>query len=159
FYDKIILRLPVFGKFFRKVYLVQFAENLSVLMRAGLPITQAISITRDIVDNTVYKDILKEAEDRVSKGEKMSVVLEEKNKDVFPFVTQMVATGEETGRLDSVLIDVVNFYSAEIERTAANLTTLLEPFLILSLGVGIGVLAVAIFVPLFKIGMGGELMD
>ncbi|OIO45083.1 hypothetical protein COX24_00510 [bacterium (Candidatus Gribaldobacteria) CG23_combo_of_CG06-09_8_20_14_all_37_87_8] len=159
FYDKVILELPIFGKFFRKIYLIQFSENLSVLMKAGLPITQALSITRDIIDNTVYKDIIQEAGIRVAKGEKISAVLEEKRREVFPFVTQMVSTGEETGRLDSVLGDVVSFYSEEVERTADNLTTLLEPFLILSLGIGVGILAIAIFVPLFKIGMGGETLD
>lgn len=155
FYDQFILYTPVFGKFFKRVYLVQFAENLSVLITAGLPITQALSITRNIVSNNVYKKILSETESRVAKGEKISAVLEAHPKQVFPFVMQMVATGEETGRLESVLSDVVNFYRAEIDRTSQNLTTLLEPFLILSLGIGIAVLAISIFVPLFKIGMGG----
>ena len=158
-YDKYILKMPIMGSFKKKVYLTQFSENLSVLVAAGLPITQALSITRDIIDNTVYKDIIQEAGIRVAKGEKISAVLEEKRREVFPFVTQMVSTGEETGRLDSVLGDVVSFYSEEVERTADNLTTLLEPFLILSLGIGVGILAIAIFVPLFKIGMGGETLD
>jgi len=156
FYDAMLLKLPVFGSFFKKVALVQFCENLSVLIKAGLPITQALSITKNIVSNTIYKEIIQEVENRVAKGEKISVVLESHEKNVFPFIIQMISTGEETGRLESVLSDVVSFYQEEIERTAQNLTTLLEPFLILSLGIGIAIMAISIFVPLFKIGMGGE---
>ena len=155
FYDRAIIKIPLINKFFKKVYLTRFCENLSVLIASGLPITQALNITKGIISNTVYKEIIAEAEKRVSRGEKISVILEQYHKEVFPFVTQMIATGEETGRLESILMDVVGFYRAEIERTTDNLTTILEPVLILVLGIGIAILAVSIFIPLFNIGMGG----
>ncbi len=155
FYDKFVLRLPILGAFITKVNLVRFAENLSVLISAGLPITQALSITRDIMTNSVYKSITKKMEERVAKGEKISSVTVEYPRSVPPFVTQMIATGEETGRLEETLMDAVNFYRQETERTASNLTTIIEPLLILVMGIGIAVLAVSIFIPLFKIGMGG----
>ncbi|MDD4989771.1 MAG: type II secretion system F family protein [Candidatus Pacebacteria bacterium] len=155
YYDKFVLRLPIFGAFTAKVNLVRFAENLSVLISAGLPITQALSITRDIMTNSVYKNIIKKTEERVAKGEKISSVTVEYPRSVPPFVTQMIATGEETGRLEETLMDAVNFYRQETERTASNLTTIIEPLLILVMGIGIAVLAVSIFIPLFKIGMGG----
>ncbi len=154
-YDKFVLRLPILGAFTAKVNLVRFAENLSVLISAGLPITQALSITRDIMTNSVYKNIIKKTEERVAKGEKISSVTVEYPRSVPSFVTQMIATGEETGRLEETLMDIVNFYRQETERTASNLTTIIEPILILIMGIGIAVLAVSIFIPLFKIGMGG----
>ena len=155
FYDKYILDVPILGDFKKKVYLTQFSENLSVLIAAGLPITQALKITKDILDNTLYQSILEKAEERVSRGEKISVILGGFPK-LFPaFVVQMVYTGEETGRLDDTLMNVVRFYQEEITRTADNLTSILEPLLIVCLGGGIAVLAIALFIPLFKMGLGG----
>lgn len=155
FYDKISLKVPILGDFYKKIYLSRFAENLSVLISAGLPITQALRITHDIIDNSIYKKIIKEVEERVARGERISLVLSEHPKQIPPFLCQMISTGEETGRLEETLMDVVNFYRQEIERTASNLTTILEPVLILVLGIGVAILAVSIFIPLFKIGMGG----
>ena len=154
-YDKYILKMPIMGSFKKKVYLTQFSENLSVLVAAGLPITQALKITKDIIGNTTYQFILERAEDRVSRGEKISSVLGGFPEQFPAFVTQMVFTGEETGRIEDTLINVVKFYQEDLSRTAENLTAILEPILILCLGAGIGVLAVGLFLPLFKIGMGG----
>lgn len=153
-YDRVILRAPILGEFKKKVYLTQFAENLSVLIAAGLPITQALKITKEIIDSSVYKKIIGSAEQRVARGEKISVILGEHTKYVPPFVVQMIATGEETGRIEETLTNVVRFYQEDIERTADNLTTILEPVLILALGIGIAILSVALFIPLFQIGMG-----
>ena len=154
-YDRVVLKVPIVGKFLSKVFLVRFTENLSVLISAGLPINQALNITHDIVDNTVYKKVIKEIGERVSKGEKISVVAMENPNIIPPFVSQMISTGEETGKLDETLMDAVRFYRQEIERTADNLTAIIEPFMILVVGVGIAIFAVAIFVPLFRIGLGG----
>lgn len=157
-FDRLLLQLPVIGAFLKKVSLVRFAENFSVLISAGLPITQALSITKDIISSTVYKKIMSEAESKVAKGEKISSVFKDHPKEVYSFVTQMVLTGEETGRLDTILMDVVRFYREEIERTTSNLSVILEPVLILALGIGIAILAISIFIPLFQIGMGGGAM-
>ncbi|MDO8524061.1 MAG: type II secretion system F family protein [bacterium] len=154
-YDKVILEVPILGKFFAKVYLVRFTENLSVLISAGLPINQALNITHDIVGNTVYKKIIKEISDRVAKGEKISTVALEYPRNIPPFVVQMISTGEETGKIDETLMDAVRFYRQEIERTADNLTTIIEPVMIMVVGVAIAIFAIAIFIPLFRIGMGG----
>ena len=155
FYDKILLRVPIFGSFVMKINLVRLAENLSVLISSGLPITQALAITEDIMTNAVYKDIIKKAQEKVSQGEKISSLTQEYPQFISSFVTQMIATGEETGRLEETLKTVVDFYREETERTAANLTTLIEPVLILIMGIGIGFLAVGIFIPLFQIGLQG----
>ena len=150
-YDKVILEVPILGKFFAKVYLVRFTENLSVLISAGLPINQALNITHDIVGNTVYKKIIKEISERVAKGEKISTVALEYPRNIPPFVTQMITTGEETGKMDETLMDAVKFYHQEIERTADNLATIIEPVMILGVGIAIAIFAIAIFIPFSKL--------
>ena len=155
FYDKISLRVPILGDFYKKIYLVRFCENLSVLIRAGLPITQALKITEGIIGSEVYKKIIIEAQERVARGEKISSVFSQYPQYITTFTTQMISTGEETGKLEQTLMNVVSFYRAEIERAADNLTSILEPLLIVILGIGIAVMAVSIFIPLFQMGMGG----
>ncbi len=154
-YDRVSLRAPMLGDFYKKIQLSRFAENLSVLISAGLPIIKALTITKDIMSNSVYKDIVKKAEEAVTRGEKISGILSAYPKQFPSFVTQMVLTGEKTGRLDKTLMDMVRFYKGEIERTTEKLTTMLEPILILALGIGIAILAFAVFIPLFNVGMGG----
>ena len=155
FWDKASLKLPLFGDFYKKIYLTRFAENLSVLIAAGLPITQALKITADVIDNSFYKKIIEKTNERVARGETISSVLSRYPEQVPSFLTQMVATGEETGRLESTLEDVVNFYKGDIDRFINNLTKILEPLLMLFLGGVVGVLVISIFIPLFQIGLGG----
>ena len=155
FWDRISLKLPIVGDFYKKIYLSRFAENLSVLIAAGLPITQALKITANIIDNSFYKKIIEKTEEKVARGETISSVLSKYPEQVPPFFTQMVSTGEETGRLEDTLEDVVNFYKGDIDRFINNLTKILEPILILFLGGIVGLLAISVFIPLYQIGLGG----
>jgi len=155
FFDKAILKIPFINELEKKIYLTTFAENLSVLISAGLPITQALGIIEGIINNGVYKKIIAETAEKVAKGERISSVFSRYPDYVPSFVTQMVSTGEDTGRLDEILMDIVTFYRQEVERTTDNLTNILEPLLILVLGIGVAVLAVSVFIPLFNVGMGG----
>jgi len=155
FWDKASLKIPLFGDFYKKIYLTRFAENLSVLIAAGLPITQALKITADVIDNSFYKKIIEKTEERVARGETISSVLSRYPEQVPSFLTQMVSTGEETGRLEDTLMDVVNFYKGDLDRFINNLTKILEPMLMLFLGGLVGILVISIFIPLFQIGLGG----
>jgi type IV pilus assembly protein PilC len=155
FWDKVSLKIPILGDFYKKVYLTRFAENLSVLIAAGLPITQALKITAGIIDNSFYKKIIERTEERVARGETISSVLSRYPEQIPSFLTQMVSTGEETGRLENTLDDVVNFYKADIERFVDNLTKILEPMLMIFLGVVVGILVISVFIPLYQIGVGG----
>ena len=152
--DRIMLKTPILGTLQKKIHLTKFAENLSVLISSGLPITQALDITEGIMDNYIYKKIIAEAKDNVAKGEKISTVFLRYPKEIPSFVSQMIATGEETGRLETTLTEVVNFYRQEVETMTDNLANMIEPILILLLGGMVGVLAVSVFVPLFKVGAG-----
>lgn len=156
-FDRFLLKIPFVNDFLKKFYLVRFAENLAILITAGLPITQALKITKDIIGHTVYKEIITETELRVARGEKISTVFFLHPKEFPPFVAQMVATGEETGRLDKILLETVEFYRRDIERTAEQLAVVIEPFLIITLGLAVGFLAFAVFLPLFNISSGSGL--
>ncbi|MBU2579235.1 type II secretion system F family protein [Patescibacteria group bacterium] len=158
YYDKYILRLPIIGDLTKKIYLARFSENLSVLLKAGLPITQALKISQDIIENLTYKKIIAEAEQEVMRGENISSVFSKYPREVPAFVSQMILTGEKTGTLDQTLMEVINFYQEEIDRTTMNLSAIIEPVLLLVLGAGIAVLAIAIFIPLFQIGLGSANM-
>lgn len=148
-YDKLILKLPFIGAFFKKIFLSRFAENISTLISAGLSINNALKITKDTIDNYVYKQILTETEERVSEGEKISSVLVKYPDLAPPFVVQMIQVGEETGKLDRNLMEIVNFYQKEVKRAVDTFITLLEPVLIIFLGVVVALLAISVLQPLY----------
>jgi len=150
-WDKLKLHLPVFGGIFQKIYLGRFAESLSTLLIGGIPITQALDTTSDIVGNHVYKSVLSEVVDVVKKGQLINVVFRRYPRVIPPLVTQMVAVGESTGQLDLVLKNVGEFYRKEVARTMDNLVSLIEPLLILILGVGVATLIIAILVPMYNL--------
>jgi len=150
FFDKNFLKLPLIGSFFKLVYLSRFAENLSTLISSGLPIAQCLEITGKIVGNSVYQRIIFQARDEVRRGTPISQVLT-RFPEVFPQVfTQMILVGERTGTLDKTLMNLVSFYQKEIERTAENLPAVLEPLLIVFLGVVVGGLVAAFLLPLYQ---------
>jgi len=154
-YDKIIIRIPFIGGFLEKSFFVRFAENLSTLITAGLPITRALKITKDTIDNFIYKEIVGEVEKEVSEGAKISSVLVRYPERIPAFVIQMIKVGEETGKLDKTLMEVVNFYQKEITNIVNNFMTLIEPILILILGLGVALLAISVLSPMY--GMLGEM--
>jgi len=150
-----VLKVPLLRDFYKKVYLTQFCESLSVLIKAGVPITQALQITRDVIDNVPYKEIIEKIRKRVFRGENISSVLGDYPKLVPPFLTQMVFTGEKTGHLEDTLMEVVKFYQAETDRMINSFVKLLEPILILVLGVVVAILAVGVLFPIFRAGFSG----
>ena len=148
-WDEWSLKIPFFGGFLKKTFLIRFAENISTLIGAGLSINNALKITKDTVGNSVYKKILTETEERVSEGEKISSVLV-KYPDYAPaFVVQMIQVGEETGTLDKNLLQIVNFYNKDVQRSIATFTSLLEPVLIVIMGLGVAFLAISVIEPLY----------
>jgi len=149
-YDELSLKVPFFGGFLKKIILTRFAENISTLITAGLSINNALRITKDTVDNSVYKDILAETEEKVSDGQKISSVLVGYPKYISPFVVQMIQVGEETGTLDKNLMEIVNFYNKEVKRAVETFTALLEPVLIIFLGLVVAFLAISVIEPLYS---------
>lgn len=148
-WDTVQLKLPILGTMFRKFYLARFADTLSVLIQGGLPIVQALEITAQVVRNHVYKKILLETIEEVKKGNTISSVLKVK-KDIPIMISQMVFVGEETGKLDSTLKSAADFYHKEVTVVMDNLVTLIEPILIVGLGVGVALLLVGILMPMYN---------
>jgi type IV pilus assembly protein PilC len=149
-YDFFSLRIPLIGEFFQKTYLVKFAENLSTLISAGLSIVVALKITKDTIENLTYKEIISETEKSVLEGEKISSALKKYPQFVSSFVVQMIQVGEDTGKLDRNLLEIVNFYQKEIKRDVDTFTALLEPVLIIFLGICVAFLAISVLSPLYS---------
>lgn len=144
------LKMPLINDLVKKVYLTRFADNLSTLLASGLPISQSLKITADLIGNKVYKDIINEAREKVVRGESMGMALTNHPQYIYPLVVQMILVGEKTGTLDSSLKNVVHFYQSDIDSTIDNLTNLIQPLLIIVLGLMIGGLAIAVFLPLYS---------
>lgn len=150
FFDKSFLKLPFVGNFLKLVYISRFAENLSTLISSGLPIAQCLEITAKIVGNSFYQEIIFQAQEEVKKGESISLILSRFPGAFPPVFIQMVLVGERTGTLDKTLINLVNFYQKEVERTTENFLSVLEPLLIIILGGLVGGLIIAFLLPLYQ---------
>jgi len=150
FFDKTFLKIPLIKDFLKMVYLSRFAENLSTLIKGGLPIARALEVTSDVVGNAVYKDIILEAREEVRRGETISSVLFRFPDSFPPVFSQMVLVGEKTGTIDKTLMDVVRFYREEVNRGITNLLNILEPLLIVFLGVVVALIMAAVLLPLYQ---------
>ena len=152
-FDIIQLKVPIIKKVLQYVYLARFAENLSTLVRSGLPIVAALQISGKVVGNSIFEADIAEAAEKVKTGGTISEVLV--NKPNFPpIMVQMIRIGEETGKLDTTLISMSNFYSREADQIISNLSSMIEPVLIVILGIGVGVLVFSIIIPIYNIAQG-----
>lgn len=142
-------RMPIFGSLFRKVAIARFSRNLGVMLNAGVPLLQAIGLVSQVSNNWVVEQALLDAENSVRHGRTFAQPLAQH--EVFPpMVTQMVAVGEDSGALDSMLRTIAEFYDREVETAADQLTSLIEPLLIVVVGGVIGGMVVALYLPIFS---------
>ena len=149
-WDRFKLRIPVFGKLVHLTALVRFSRTLASLLRAGVPILESLEITADTVGNDVARKAVRDAQDGVKQGEGLAQRLAAH--EIFPpMVVQMVAVGEETGAVDTMLDKIAEFYEQEVEATVDALTSLLEPLLICVLGGAVGSMVVSLYMPMFNI--------
>ncbi|HJY81257.1 MAG TPA: type II secretion system F family protein, partial [Candidatus Binatia bacterium] len=149
--DGLLLRLPIFGDLFRKTAVARFTRTLSTLLSSGVPVLDALLITGRTAGNKVVEKAVLDARQSISEGKTLSTPLAESR--VFPpMVCQMINVGETTGALDSMLIKIADFYDEEVDNAVANLTALMEPVVIVFLGVVIGGLVVSMYLPIFKLG-------
>ena len=148
--DPLKLKLPVFGELFRKIALTRFSRNLGTMMKSGVPILQSLDIVAETTGNIVLERATRAVQESVRTGESLSKPLTEH--PVFPpMVVQMMAVGEETGALDTMLAKIAEFYDQEVESTTESLTALIEPLMIAFLGGIVGAMIVALYMPIFKI--------
>jgi type IV pilus assembly protein PilC len=148
--DPVKLKIPVFGKLFQKIALSRFARNLGTMMHAGVPILQSLDIVADTTGNVVLGRAIRDVQESVRNGESLTAPLA--NHPVFPpMVVQMLAVGEDTGALDSMLHKISEFYDQEVESTTESLTALIEPLMIAVLGGIVGSMIIALYMPIFKV--------
>ena len=149
--DRLLLKVPVFGHLVRIATIARFARTLSTMFAAGVPLVEALDSVAGASGNRVYYDATKRIQSEISTGTSLTVAMQ--NSEVFPnMVLQMVAIGEESGALDSMLSKVADFFEAEVDDAVDALSSLMEPVIMVVLGVLIGGLVVAMYLPIFKMG-------
>jgi len=148
--DPLKLKLPVFGLLMQKIALSRFTRNLGTMMKSGVPILQSLEIVSATTGNIVLERAIKDVQESVRTGEALAKPLE-KHPVFPPMVVQMMTVGEETGALDQMLYKISEFYDQEVEATTEALTALIEPLMIAFLGVIIGGMIVALYMPIFSL--------
>ncbi len=157
-FDQFKLRLPVFGPLIAKTSLARFSRTLASLMRSGVPIIESFDIVGQTSGSAVVEKAVFEARERVRLGESVSGALT--GHDVFPpMVVQMIAVGEETGAIDELLEKIADFYDREVESTVSALTSLIEPLLMVFMGLAVGGMVIALYMPMFQSHQPGEVRD
>jgi type IV pilus assembly protein PilC len=148
--DGALLKLPIFGDLVQKSATAQFSRTFSSLTSAGVPILMALDVVRETSTNILFADAINACRDDIQEGIPLSIALDKKN--VFPeMAISMLAIGEETGEMDQMLSKVADFYEDEVETTVKALTALIEPIMIVVVGIMVGAILVAMYLPMFSI--------
>jgi len=149
--DKVIIGLPLVGDLIKEANSARVARTLSSLLTAGVPVAQSIQITKDVINNYYYRQVLEEATKVVEKGENMSVVFM-KNPDLYPtFIGEMMSVGEETGNMAAMLSEVAIFYETDVEERTKDLSTIIEPVLMVLIGIAVGFFALSMVTPIYSV--------
>jgi type IV pilus assembly protein PilC len=148
FYDHAKVSMPVFGGLTKKLYMARFSRTLAMLTKASLPIIQSIQIVEKTINNVHYKGAFLRIEQAVESGKSLSIALDKE--PLFPpMVSQLTSLGEESGNLESVLLEIAQFYDKEVDAISRNLSTLLEPLLLIIMGIGVGFVVAAVLGPIY----------
>ena len=151
FLDRMMLKLPVIGPIMQKASIARYARTLSTMFAAGVPLVEAMESVAGATGNIVYEEAVLVMRDEVATGQRLQVAME--NTDLFPnMVIQMIAVGEESGSLDEMSAKVADFFEEDVDNAVDNLSSLLEPMIMAILGVLVGGLVVAMYLPIFKLG-------
>lgn len=149
--DLVMIKLPVVKNLVKELNTARTARSLSSLLLSGVSITRAVEITEDVVQNTYFKKVLNQAKSAVEKGEPFSKVFENNSKLYPIMMSEMIQVGEETGKLSDMLLQIALFYEEEIENKTKNLSTIIEPVLMVVIGAGVGFFAISMISPLYSI--------
>lgn len=147
------LQIPYLGDLYQKLYLSRFADNMSTMISSGIPMLKAIEVTAAIIDNQIYKEIMNDVRTKIKSGSSLSSALGE-HEEIPRILTQMVKVGEETGELGNILKTMSKFYQREVVNAVDTLVGLIEPIMIVGLGVGVGILLAAVLMPIYNIASG-----
>lgn len=146
-----LLKLPIFGTIIKKINIARFARTLSSLLKTDIPIIESLRITSRVVNNRLYRYALVDSTQNIKKGQTIESALKQRPRLFSGLITQMVLVGEETGSLDDILNELADFYEDEVQQIMDNLPSIIEPILMIILGVGVGGMAVALIMPLYSI--------
>jgi type IV pilus assembly protein PilC len=149
--DYVILKIPVIKNLAKELNTARTARTISSLLLSGVSITRAIEITEDVVQNSYYKKVLNKAKIAVEKGAPFSQAFEENTKLYPTMMGEMVEVGEETGKLSDMLLQIALFYEEEVENKTKNLSTIIEPVLMLIIGAAVGFFAISMISPLYSV--------
>jgi type II secretory pathway component PulF len=149
--DIFLLNMPLVKPVVRKINMARFARILGSLMKSGVAVVQGLTVTSDSMDNVFYREAIAECAESVKLGKPLTEALSKHGK-LFPFiVTQMLAIGEETGNLENILDQLAEHFEAEVDDTMKNMSSIIEPLLLLVIGVVVGFLALALISPIYNI--------
>ncbi len=152
-WDALKIKMPIFGNIFKKIYIVRFTRSLSVLIQGGVPITTGLKVTAEVVDNRAYQGIILDTIKEVEDGNSISTIFQ--HSDLIPkMLSQMMVLGEKTGKLGNVLDRLSKFYTREVDNLVLGLTALIEPIILIIMGVGVGGMVAAIIMPMFQVAQG-----
>ncbi len=147
--DWTVLHMPMFGTISREVNAARTTRTMSSLVSSGVDIVEALNITSNVLENSYFKDIVKDSAKRVEVGELLSATLTNK---LYPiFVSEMLSVGEETGKMTEMLTSVAVFYEGEIDQKTKDLSTIIEPFLMILIGIAVGIFAIAMMLPTYSL--------
>jgi type IV pilus assembly protein PilC len=151
FLDRMVLKLPIIGPILNKAAIARYARTLSTMFAAGVPLVEALESVAGACGNILYEDAVLKMRDEVATGQRLQRAME--NTALFPnMVVQMIAVGEESGSLDSMAAKVATFYEEDVDAAVDSMSSLLEPLIMLVLGVLVGGLVIAMYLPIFKLG-------
>ena len=150
-FDFIVLKIPVVGGLVKETNSARITRTISSLLSSGVPFADAILITGEVIQNSYFKDILVEARFKVEKGEPISSVFLQQTKLCPVFVGEMMSVGEETGRLPAMLMEVADYYENSVDQKTKDMSTIIEPFLMLIIGISVGFFALAMIKPIYSI--------
>ena len=149
-FDYMILKLPVFGPLLQMIYLVRFTRSMNALILGGVNISASLQVAGEVISNLYYQNLVEETIAEVQSGNSICTVFV-RTKEIPSMVTQMMLVGEKTGKLDVSLEKVTNFYNREITTMLANLMSLIEPSLMIVMGIGVAVMVAAILLPMYNV--------
>ena len=149
-WDIIKLKMPIFGKLFKYIYLMRFTRSLSTLLKGGVTITKSLEITAEVVGNTIYRELILDTLESINDGNPLSQVMEASSY-VPKMVPQMISVGEKTGKIDAVLDRVTSFYDRESSNMLDNLSKLMEPAIMVLMGIGVGIMVAAVILPMYNL--------
>lgn len=150
-WHKFLLRLPIAGEIIKKINITRFSLTLSNLIKTDIAIPDALTITASILNNQIYKQAVLQASEQVKKGTKLADIFKAYPTIMPPIIVQMISVGEETGALDTVLKNMAEFYQEEVEQTMENLPVIIEPILMILMGVAVAGLAIAVILPIYSL--------